>query len=78
MQHLVRWGRAFAVSPRHAIAGFAGADEVPQARIEAIAGAAVERAKERARERAKERAKERGVVTAYGRDGIPGVPDTRP
>ncbi len=67
---IVRWRRAFAVSPRHAIAGFAGADEVPQARIEAIAGAAVERAKERARER--------GVVTAYGRDGIPGVPDTRP
>lgn len=46
--------------------GFDGGDEVPPARIEAIAGAAVERAKER------------GVVTAYGRDGIPGVPDTRP
>ena len=70
MQHLVRWRRAFAASPRHTIAAFAGANEVPQARIEAIAGAAVERAKERARER--------GVVTAYGRDGIPGVPDTRP
>ena len=69
---IVRWWRAFASSARHAIAGLAGlagADEVPQARIEAIVGAAVECAGERA--------KERGVVTAYGRDGIPGVPDIR-
>lgn len=54
----------FAASPISAVAGFAGADDVPLARIEAVAGAAVERAIER------------GVVTAIGRDGIPGIADT--
>lgn len=53
----------FASSPLHAIAGFADAAAVPLARIEAVAGAAVERAIER------------GVTTALGRDGIPGVAD---
>ena len=55
----------FAASPLERIPGFSGAEEVPLARIEAVAGAAVERAIER------------GVITAIGRDGIPGVADSR-
>ena len=65
MRYPVRWRLFFAASPLCAIVCFAKLEDVVYACIEAVVGAALERAIER------------GVMTAGGRDGIPGIADNR-